>query len=247
MLRGTRLLTHPWSVRPPSLGQRPAGPTQATHDQRADPLPRSITLEIPRDLLTSLRDLTTGVGGDDHAVGEFLQALVRELEKAVASYRGLQLTISQNGFPVVLTAYADGHDGAALTSLRVPLVLVGSGFATESRVVFYAGTSGAFVDLAADLTYAFDQAPRALGRAADHPTPPSIRLDADLPPGSRTFGLDGVAELSTINEAVGVLIDQGHDPDHAHEDLRGDAARAGLEPHAWAARLLLRTRTRRLE
>ena len=71
--------------------------------------------------------------------------------------------------------------------------------------------------------------------------------DADLPPDGRTFSLSGVAELSTVNRAVGVLINQGNHPDDAHESLRGHAARAGLEPYDWATRLLQRTRAGRLE
>ena len=228
------------------MAQRFAAPTSAGHDQRADPLPRSITLEIPQGLLAGLRDLAASIGGDDHAADKLLHGLVRELEKAVASYRGLQLTITSNGFPVVLTAFADGHDGAVLTSLRMPLALIDSSFAAESQVVFYASTSGALVDLAADLTYAF-KVQRQRDGNGDHPAPPSILLDEDLPPDGHTFSLIGTAELSAINRAVGVLIDQGHHPDDAHENLRGHAARAGLEPHAWATRLLQRTRARRLE
>ena len=127
-----------------------------------------------------------------------------------------------------------------MTSLRVPLALMDSGFAAESRVVFYASTAGAFVDLAADLAFALDTTLEQTGvhRRSRVPDP----LDADPAPGTRRFDLSGVAELATIDRAVGVLIDQGHHPDDAHEALRGHAARAGLEPHAWAARLLQRTR-----
>ena len=205
-------------------------------------------LEIPRSLLASLRDLTTGIDLNEPAVGELLGALIRELQTSVLSYRGLQLTISQNGFPVVLTAFADGHNGqngAVATSLRVPLALLDSGFAAESHIVFYAGTPGAFVDLAADLQYALRDAstPERVENSALHP----IRLDADPPPRTRGFKLSGLTELSTIDRAVGVLIGQGHHPEHAHAALRGDAARAGLEPHDWATRLLQRTRARRLE
>jgi hypothetical protein len=226
------------------LGQRLAAPTQAGNDQRADPLPRSITLEIPQGLLANLRDLTTGIDGDGNAVGELLDALIRELETSVLSFRGLQLTISQNGFPVVLTAFPDGHgqDGAVGTSLRVPLGLLGSGFTTESRIVFYAGTPGAFVDLAADLTFALDRRASTPQRA-DDPEPPVILLDADPPPASRAFTLSGVAELAAIDRAIGVLIDQGHNPDHAYASLREDAARAGMEPFGRAVRILRGTRT----
>jgi hypothetical protein len=120
-----------------------------------------------------------------------------------------------------------------------------SGFAAESRVVFYASTSGAFVDLAADLAFVLGTTSSNAGLAEDLASP--IRLDADAPPSSRQFDLTGVAELATIDRAVGVLIGQGHHPDDAYQTLRSDAALAGLDPDAWAARLLQRARTRRLE
>ena len=114
----------------------------------------------------------------------------------------------------------------------MPLALLDSGFAAESQVVFYASTPGAFVDLAADLTYAFAQPPRTPGRdggSSGTALDPAGRGPAS--PDGDTFSLSGVAELSTIDRAVGVLIDQGHHPDDAHATLRRDAARAGLEPH----------------
>ena len=45
-------------------------------------------------------------------------------------------------------------------------------------------------------------------------------------------GVSGLSELSTINRAIGVLIDHGHHPDHAVETLRREASREGLEPLA---------------
>ncbi|HWJ52457.1 MAG TPA: hypothetical protein VNT24_03660 [Propionibacteriaceae bacterium] len=167
------------------------------------------------------------------------------METSVLSYRGLQLTISQNGYPIVLTAFDhdghDGHDGAVATSLRVPLTLLDSSFAEESRIVFYAGTPGAFVDLAADLAFALRD-----GSTSERLENAAIRLDADPFPHTRGFSLSGLTELSTIDRAIGVMIVQGHHPDHAHATLRRDAARAGMEPHRWAAHFL-RAHTRRLE
>ena len=202
-------------------------------------------LDVPRGLLASLRDLTIGIDGDELAVGELLAALIRELETSVSSYRGLHLTISQNGFPVVLTAFPDGHDGALGTSLRIPLALLNPGFTAESRIVFYAGIPGAFVDLAADLAFALRSA--STSEPVEDSAPSAIRLDADPPPGTRGFTLSGLTELSTIERAIGVMLGEGHHPDHAHATLSSDAARAGLEPHVWAASVLRRTRARRPE
>ena len=127
----------------------------------------------------------------------------------------------------------------------MPLALLGSGFAAESRIVFYAGTPGAFVDLAADLTFAV-LGPSTSERTADSALP-TIRLDEDQPPRTRGFSLSGLTELSTIDRAVGVMIVQGHHPDHAYAILRRDAARVGMEAHTWAADLLLQASTRQPE
>jgi hypothetical protein len=54
---------------------------------------------------------------------------------------------------------------------------------------------------------------------------------------SRLTGLD---DVSTINRAIGILIDQGHHPDKAHATLHRHAVTAGVEPHIYAARLLRR-------
>jgi hypothetical protein len=70
--------------------------------------------------------------------------------------------------------------------------------------------------------------------------PRAILLDADLPPPTPTSGLIGLHELSTVNRAVGTLIEQGHQPDPAHASIRRHAAAGGLEPHIYAAQLLRR-------
>jgi hypothetical protein len=206
-------------------------------------------------LISQLQELTISIGGGDHAVDDSLVALMVDLEVAVPSYCGLQLTITQNGFPVVLTAFAE-YEGVVATSLRLPLALLDPALEVRSRVVFYACTPGAFVDLAADFTYALGDAGTINGKSRagyrgdglrqidgrrqvdGHRG--SIELDADLPPPTRVSGLSGMADLSTINQAVGVLIADGHHPDGAHDTLRRQAAAAGVQPHAWAARLLRR-------
>ncbi len=116
----------------------------------------------------------------------------------------------------------------------------------DSRIVFYAATPGALVDLAADLSHALG-VPTITGRVSDGGEPAdvaghdaAIRLDDDLPPVSMVSGLVGLAELSTINRAAGFLIGQGHLPVDAHDTLRRGASAAGLDTHLFAARLLRR-------
>jgi hypothetical protein len=198
-------------------------------------------------LISQLQELTVSIGGHNHAVDASLAALVVDLEVAVPSYCGLRLTITQNGFPIVLTSFAE-LEAPVGTSLRLQLSLVDPAFEVGSQVVFYARSPGAFVDLAADLSYVLGDAHtmgrersenhrgNGFGQVDGHRR--SIELDADLPPTTRVSGLSGLAGLSTINRDVGVMIARGHHPDNAHETLRQHAASSGLEPHAWAIRLL---------
>ena len=65
-----------------------------------------------------------------------------------------------------------------------------------------------------------------------------IAVDANRPLTVLESGLTGLDELSTINQAIGFLMDQGHPPEQAHATLSGGAASAGVEPHIFAARLL---------
>ncbi len=184
----------------------------------------------------------------DDGLDASLAALTAVVEAAVPSYLGLQMTIGQNGHPVTLTRIAPHR--TATTSVRLPLTVLGPRFDAESRVTLYAATAGAFVDLAADLSYALhvstctdrpsnagspdgdDQRHGQVGRDR------RINLDADLPPSPLASGVSGLSELSTINRAIGVLIGYGEHPDDAADTLRRDASCDGLELHSYAARLL---------
>jgi hypothetical protein len=206
-----------------------------------------------------LHDLTASIGQDDQDLDDTLVALTAALHSTATTYCGLRLTIVENQRPVTLTAFADGHDADGHeipvgTSLRLPLALVSPMVDPESRVVFFAITPGAFTDLAADLSYAFggipvDQASPAADGDGHHDHSAarldghhrkSIELDADLPPLSRTSGLTGLAELTVLNRAIGILVAQGSDIEQAHLVLRRDAAAAGVEQHVYAARILRR-------
>lgn len=207
-------------------------------------------MDLPAALLAHLQDLTASIGQDDQDLDDTLAALTTALRSTANSYSGLQLTIVESQWPVTLTAFTDSHDQPVRTSLRLPLGLVSRRVDGESRVVFFAGTPGAFTDLAADLSHALggipvDQASLAADGVDHRGTRvdghrKSIKLDADLPPLSRTSGLTGLAELTALNRAIGILVDQGHDIEQAHQLLRRDAAAAGVEPQIYAARIMRR-------
>jgi hypothetical protein len=206
-------------------------------------------VDLPAALLAHVHDLAVSIGQDDQDLGDTVAALTTALHATATSYCGFQLTIVENLWPVTLTAFTDGHDAPVGTSLRLPLALV-SRVDGESRIVFFAGTPGAFTDLAADLSYALGGI--AIGQRssaennADHRGTrvdgerKAIQLDADLPPLSRVSGLTGLAEQTVLNRAIGMLIQQGHDLAQAHQLLRQEAKAAGVQPHVYAAKILRR-------
>ena len=168
----------------------------------------------------ALNDLGSGAGTPGGSLYDFTAAL----EAAVPSYLGLQLTIVEHDHPVTLTRIAT--DRTAHTSLRLPLTALDPRSDPKSRVILYAATAGAFVDLAADLSY-------VLQEGDDR-----IVLDADLPPSTLVSGTTGLYELSTSNRAIGLLIGRGQHPTDARATIRREASRLGLEPHEYAAQLL---------
>lgn len=113
---------------------------------------------------------------------------------------------------VTLTAMEPSAEQSEITtSLHLSLgwfPLQGS----TTEITFFAATPGTFVDLGADLTY-------ALGSAA------GPRLDQDLPAPLWT-GVTGIAELSAINIAIGILIGHEHSPETARRELHRMAAAA---------------------
>jgi hypothetical protein len=220
----------------------------------------AFSVDLPTALVRDLPHLSASVGLGDAELGARLAAMVQAIVLAVPSYRGLDLTVYDGDQPVSLAVFLDTDDGAISTSLRLPFAALGDGLHRRSRIVFYAATPGAFVDLAADLGHAV-QAPVIFstawlsatdgaegdGHDGDHRDGHNrdhqdgrgaIVLDADLPPRTLTSGLTGLDELSAINRAVGMLVEQGHSPDEAHHTLRHHATAAGVEPYVYAARML---------
>ena len=205
-------------------------------------------MDLPAAVLAHVQDLTASIGQDDRGLSDTLVALTTALRSTATSYCGFQLTIVENQCPVTLTAFTDGCDVPVGTSLRLPLGLVSATVDGESRIVFYAGIPGAFIDLAADLSHALGGIPfDGRSSTANHDGHRRrhldghrrvIELDVDLSPVSRRSGLTGLAELTVLNRAIGILVDQGNDIEQAHHVLRRDAAAAGVEPHIHAARIL---------
>jgi hypothetical protein len=81
--------------------------------------------------------------------------------------------------------------------------------AAAGSVAFYSGTAGAFVELADDARWIFN---------LNGPPVLDGHLAAEMN-GSQPAGIYGLAAHTDINQAVGVLIEEGHTPDGAREEL----------------------------
>lgn len=169
---------------------------------------------MPTDALTAqLSVLTAALDDPGTDLETILEVLVDDLSAAVSSFLGLTMTLQLDGCPLTLTTiYAD----LALTagaSLTLPVGRSTDG-APGGTVVFYARHPGAFVDLAADLHRV-------------HDLDCDVYLDGHLPSAGDQpcrSGITGLAELSVVNQAIGVLITRGYTPAGAIAELGSRAA-----------------------
>jgi hypothetical protein len=136
-----------------------------------------------------------------------LATLIDDVTAAVESYIGMTMTLMTCAHEVSFTVREPVEDREIQTSLRIPL---GNGAAPNGGIslTLYAAVPGAFVDLAADLSFALSVVPSR------------FQLDGQLTAPDGNAGVDGLAVLSAINQAVGVLIDGGHTLESAHDELR---------------------------
>jgi hypothetical protein len=180
-----------------------------------------VLVDAPRLLTDDIRDLFSDLAVPDPMTGQpvdlqtSLAALTASVKRAVPSYRGLALTLVIDEQPVSVTSAERGDTSDITTSLCLLLAWVPL-LRTDSQITFYASIPGTFVDLAADLAL-------VLGGE-------SLRLDEDIP-SALASDLTGVRGLSTINEAVGVLIGHGHTPDGAQRELRHMADTTRISIH----------------
>lgn len=186
-----------------------------------------------QDLLTHLARLAGPAVSDSGPAGldEQLAGLVAALQQAVSGYAGLRLIVVHSGHPVTLTATVQERVDKPTTSLGIALPRLSTAHEAGGRMVFYSTVPGAFVDLAADLTYALNRGTPGVA---------AVELDVDLPLAPSRSGLTGLDDLITLNRAAGVLIGHGHHPDTAQQDLSSRAAAAGLTTLAFAAQILRR-------
>jgi hypothetical protein len=190
-------------------------------------------VDISAALAADLADLSHNLD-DDVDLETRLHALTDGVKAAVPSYLGMTVTFVADGHDVSFTVREETEHVREITaSLRIQLAGTRHG-ARDTQLVLYAAIPGAFVDLAVDVGYAL---------TLDSAT---LILDGHLNPPDHESGFHGLAALSAINQAVGVLIGRGHTIESAHNALRRSAAWYG-EDVAVTAAALLRTMRRSLE
>ncbi|MET1007052.1 MAG: hypothetical protein ABWX96_16000 [Propionibacteriaceae bacterium] len=200
-------------------------------------------MDLSAALNAQIRHLYDSLGVDHEETVSWVAALGHDLRQAVGSYLGLQMVMVEHGHAVTLTEFDPTvRLQDVRTSVRVPLVPLGvEGADRASMITFYAGVAGAFVDLSADLAYALSLPVRGPG---DSPTEPeterfAICIDDPVEPTTILSGLEGAAELSTVNRALGLLIGNGHpSSEEALAELGRLAAVAGISVLAFASQLV---------
>lgn len=177
-------------------------------------------------LATHLAELSESLDDPRIDLGSGLRRLSSELQLAVSSYLGLSLTVRVGADEVAISEPGQLDPAQIRSSVRMPRWLLGAHHAKPNiSMTFYAASPGAFVDLAADLAW-------SAGRQLSE-----IVLDDHLVPPANSPG-GGLAALSSIQQAIGVLVALGRTPEQAERNLTARARRAGTSRFATAASLL---------
>jgi hypothetical protein len=204
-------------------------------------------MEMSTDLAVDLQQLTAALGGSppEHVdLQGRLRTLTEDAVVAVRSFLGLSVTLTIEGQDVTLTSMSGLVELSDVrSSLRVPLQAVSPDL--SGHVVFYAGRTGAFLQLAADLRarLAGEQAAVELVEGPlDTPTGSSgqrpLTHGSPVTVASVVSGITGAAEMSSVNRAVGLLVGRGYTPEDARAHLVEQATGAALPLHVTAQRML---------
>jgi hypothetical protein len=165
-------------------------------------------VQLSDAVAADLAALTDALDEPDADLAILIQRLCDSCALSVGSYLGLCITLIINDLPTSFSVLEDFLDPAeVLTSVMFPLDALG-GYAPGSAVILYAGSPGAFVDLAADLSYALGARPDA------------VQLDQHLSPPDPAVGDTGLAAMSQHNQALGILLDRGLDLDEGVTELQ---------------------------
>jgi hypothetical protein len=184
-------------------------------------------------MAAALAILTEALDEPGTDIAHSVHRLTLDAAAAVTSYLGLSVVVSHSDSPFSVTALADGAlAGDIRTSLHVSLP--GPSDRQNSpavAIILYAGSPGAFVDLAADLAWLTARSPS------------DFILDQHLTLAAGSLPEGQLRAASAINQALGVLIGRGYTPQRAHGELDTQAAHAGTDRRTAAHHILAKINT----
>ncbi len=200
----------------------------------AEPAPdaaelRSAGSHVPTALSADLATLSAELGDTSVDLQGLLEDLADRVRATVSCYLGMSATIVVDGHPMTMTVMDESADPADVaSSARLPLTALIA--AEPGCIIFYAAHAGAFVDLAASLN-------TILGLGQD-----VLVIDENLVSAHTSApdsaGLSGLADLSAINQACGILIGRGLSPDAARTELLNLALAGAVTEPVAAERLI---------
>ncbi|SNQ50842.1 conserved hypothetical protein [Frankia canadensis] len=177
-------------------------------------------MDISTALAAYLAALTESLDEPGADISQTLRQLAADAKLAVRSYLGLSAILSFGGRRTNFTALeerVEPDDIRASLRISLPPHVFGSGDpAATAFLILFAATPGAFLDLATDLSW--------LTRDVDGLGSSAFVLDEDLAVPHDPAAPGGLKALSTIDQAIGVLIGQGNTPEQAHQHLEQLAA-----------------------
>jgi hypothetical protein len=185
-------------------------------------------VKFTTSLAAELAALDAALDEPGSDIGQGLRRLAAASAAAVPSYLGLSVVVTRHD-PVFTLTLLD--DVGAAGDIGTSILLTWPNPADSHDVaavafILYARSPGAFVDLAADVSWLTGGPPTDFVLDAHRGVP--AEPDTATP----------IAAASVINQAVGALIGRGYTAEHAHSELDTQAARSGTERVA-AAQLIL--------
>jgi hypothetical protein len=160
-------------------------------------------------LAADLATLTEALDEPDSDIEQTLRVLAADAAAVTTTFAGLTAAVNTAGRWTTITT---GYDGAmpadVVTSVRIPLT-------ERAYLILYATRRGAFVDMAADLSW-------LTGRPPD-----DFVLDADVGELAATIAADDLRHGRAIDQAIGFLIGRGHTPEEAAAELERIASNDG--------------------
>jgi hypothetical protein len=185
-------------------------------------------MDLPHALVDGLTLLSDALDDPFTDLEAVLGVLTDDLTEAVPLYLGLTITLHADDCPVVISTL-ETRDIPIRTSLLLSL-LPAHGSTRTGSVVFYSGAVGSFVDLADDARWIFN--------LDGYPV-----LDSRLAPVGALADparVHGLSAFNDINQALGVLIEEGRTLEDARTELHRRAHHTG-QSAAEVARHLLGT------